>query len=209
MQTLLDAYFGALSRVLAAIEATGRGGHPLSTGDAVARVVEDINSVRAGGDKVMFIGNGGSAAISSHMAIDFLRNGQVPALAFNDGAALTCLGNDFGYEHVFARQVAMHGRPGDLLFAISSSGRSSNILRAVEVAKEAGVRVVTLSGFSFDNPLRAIGDLNFYLASDQYGFVEVGHQTLIHAVLDMAMGWHGRISARHEVRISEAMECAE
>ena len=74
------------------------------------------------GCKMMFIGNGGSAAIASHMAIDFTKNGGMPALCFNDGAALTCLGNDFGYEEVFAGQLRAHARKGDVLFAISSSG---------------------------------------------------------------------------------------
>ena len=67
--------------------------------------------------------------------------------------------------------------------------------RAVEAARARGCTVVTLSGFGSDNPLRRLGDVNFYLASDQYGFVEIGHQALIHAILDMAMGWSGRISA--------------
>ena len=73
----------------------------------------------------MFIGNGGSAGIASHSAIDFTKNGSMPALAFNDGAALTCLGNDLGYDSVFAAQIEARGRPGDLLIAISSSGKVS------------------------------------------------------------------------------------
>ena len=83
----------------------------------------------------MFIGNGGSAGIASHLAIDFSKNGGLRALAFNDPSALTCLGNDLGYENVFAKQIELHGRAGDLLIAISSSGRSPNILNAVEAAR--------------------------------------------------------------------------
>lgn len=196
MQSLVDRYLGALSRVLLDTEATATDGHQLSTDQAVGRVTAILKELPLSDGKVMFVGNGGSAGIASHMAIDFLRNGGLTAMAFNDGAALTCLGNDLGYEQVFARQVVAHARSGDLLFAISSSGRSPNILRAVEAARERKARVVTLSGFSPDNPLRAMGDVNFYLASDQYGFVEVGHQALIHAILDLAMGWRGRVSDR-------------
>ena len=65
------------------------------------------------------------------MAIDFTKNGGLRALAFNDGSTLTCLGNDLGYENVFAKQIELHARPGDMLVAISSSGRSANILKGV------------------------------------------------------------------------------
>ena len=80
--------------------------------------------------RLFFIGNGGSAAIASHMAADFAKNGGVPALAFNDGASLTCLANDYGYEQVFALPLRQHMRSGDCLIAISSSGKSVNILNA-------------------------------------------------------------------------------
>ena len=73
----------------------------------------------------------GAPEFASHLAIDFSKNGGLRAMAFNDAAALTCLGNDLGYENVFAKQIEFHGRGGDLLMAISSSGRSPNILEAV------------------------------------------------------------------------------
>jgi D-sedoheptulose 7-phosphate isomerase len=146
----------------------------------------------------MFIGNGGSAAIASHMAIDYSKNGGIRSLAFNDGAALTCLSNDFGYEHVFSKQIELHARPGDLLIAISSSGKSLNILNAVDMAHEKGCFVVTLSGFSPDNPLRNFGDYNLFVDAKEYGFVEITHLSLCHAILDLAMGW-GNNSQEEEV----------
>jgi D-sedoheptulose 7-phosphate isomerase len=141
------------------------------------------------GDKIMFIGNGGSMGIATHMAIDFSKNGKMRATAFGDGAVLTCLGNDLGYESVFAHQVDWHARPGDVLIAISSSGQSANILNGVAKARERGSRVITFSGFRDDNPLRSSGDINLYVRSMEYGFVEVAHQALIHAVLDLDLGW--------------------
>ena len=83
-------------------------------------------------------------------------------------------------------------RAGDVLIAISSSGRSSNILAAVEVARTKDCRVVTFSGFGEDNELRRTGDVNFYIRSREYGFVEVGHLALCHAILDLDMGWGAR-----------------
>jgi D-sedoheptulose 7-phosphate isomerase len=141
------------------------------------------------GNKIMFVGNGGSAGIASHLAIDYSKNGCLRAMAFNDAAALTCLSNDLGYDKVFSEQIALHARPGDLLVAISSSGASGNILNAVRAARAAGAAVVTLSGFTPDNPLRQAGDINFYVRSDAYGFVEVAHLALCHAVLDIELGW--------------------
>jgi D-sedoheptulose 7-phosphate isomerase len=141
------------------------------------------------GNKLMFIGNGGSAAIASHMAADFSKTGNLRSVAFNDASALTCLGNDLGYENVFAKQIELHARQGDFLVAISSSGRSANILKGVSAARATGCAVLTLSGFQSDNPLRRQGDINMWVNSDYYGFVEIAHMALTHAILDMAMGW--------------------
>lgn len=189
----VSGYFAALAALTAAAEITDRDGGRLETDPGFDRAMALLKAPAAARGKIMFVGNGGSAGICSHMATDFTKNGRMPALAFNDGAMLTCFGNDFGYEYVFSGQIEAHGRAEDLLVAISSSGRSPNILRAVAAARAVGCPVLTLSGFGADNPLRRLGDLNFYVASDQYGFVEVAHQALLHAMLDLIMGWSGRI----------------
>jgi D-sedoheptulose 7-phosphate isomerase len=188
-ESTVSAYFESLARVNTAAEATDPNGHPIPIDEAVDWAVARARRAHADGNKLMFIGNGGSAAIASHLAIDFSKNGGMRAIAFNDGAALTCLANDLGYENVFAHQLALHGRPGDLLVAISSSGCSANILNGVAAAREVGAEVMTLSGFKPDNPLRAMGEVNLYVPSMEYGFVEISHLTLGHAILDLAMGW--------------------
>jgi D-sedoheptulose 7-phosphate isomerase len=156
--------------------------------DAINEVMALARRAHAAGNKLIFVGNGGSAAIASHMATDYSKNGDVRSIALNDSAMLTCLGNDLGYERVFAKQIELHARPGDLVIAISSSGRSANILNAVKAARSAKCTVVTFSGFTDDNPLRGLGDINFYIASDRYGFVEIGHLTICHAILDFLCG---------------------
>ena len=88
-------------------------------------------------NKLMFIGNGGSSTIASHMAEDYTKAGGIRTLAFNDPAFLTCLGNDLGFDQVFAKQIEMFAQPGDMLVAISSSGNSQNILNAVSGSQEA------------------------------------------------------------------------
>jgi len=89
---------------------------------------------------------------------------------------------------VFAKQIELYARADDLVIAISSSGRSANILNSVAAARAAKCAVVTFSGFTPNNPLRRLGDLNFYIDADRYGFVEIGHLTICHAILDFICG---------------------
>lgn len=148
------------------------------------RAVNLILDAKSRGARVFFIGNGASAAIASHMAADFLKNGVIAAQCFTDGALTTCLANDLGYENVFAKPLEIHGRNGDVLVAISSSGKSRSITLAAEMALNKGMRAITLSGFDPHNPLRALGTVNFYVPSDRYGVVEVAHHAVCHAILD-------------------------
>ena len=134
--------------------------------------------------RLFFVGNGGRAASSSHMAIDWSKAGKMPSLTLTDNAAMTACANDAGYENVFSTQLAYLAKPCDLLIAISSSGESANILNACAKMHELGGTVISLSGFREENSLSKVGDLNFYINSDAYGFVEVGHLALCHAVLD-------------------------
>ncbi len=182
-----SGYFAKIEALGRNAEATDGRGRALPQAALIDRFIAEARQAHARSNTLFFIGNGGSAGIASHMAIDYSKNGGMRALALNDGAALTCIGNDLGYENVFARQIEMHARPGDLLVAISSSGASPNILNAVAAARARGCFVLTLSGFRPDNPLRRLGDLNLYVASDRYGFVEIAHLALCHAMLDQAM----------------------
>ena len=187
MQGEIEAYFRTLGGIGERIEASGRAGAPLALGDATAKFLETAKRTRREKTRIFFVGNGGSAGICSHMATDWLKNGGFASVALNDGSMLTCLGNDLGFDQVFSKQVEMHGRTGDLLVAISSSGNSANILRAVDAARAAKMQVVTLSGFGKDNKLRRLGDVNFYVPDDRYGFVEISHLSICHAVLDLSM----------------------
>jgi D-sedoheptulose 7-phosphate isomerase len=181
----VDSYFTELNRVCCDTRVHDLMGVPLDLEAGFDWFSRRAKAIDASGNSLIFIGNGGSASIASHQAIDYLKNGGIRALALNDSAALTCLSNDCGYAEVFAKQIEKHGRAGDMLVAISSSGQSANILNAVEAARTRRMAVATFSGFSPQNPLRMLGDMNFYVESDQYGFVELAHLTLIHAILDV------------------------
>lgn len=189
MRDQLHRYFGTLADLLRNAEVTDLAAQSLPLEEGCDWIRNSAHQAHDAGNKIIFIGNGGSAGIASHLAIDFTKNGGLRALAFNDPSALTCLGNDLGYENVFAKQIDFHARAGDLLIAISSSGRSPNILSAVSAARARDCRVATFSGFTEQNELRRTGDVNFYVRSREYGFVEVAHLALCHAMLDIDMGW--------------------
>ncbi len=189
MSTPVDAYFETLGSLPRLVRCSDGNGADLPLDDAIWRFGAFAKDAHDAGNKIMFIGNGGSAGIASHMAIDYSKNGNLRSQAFNDPSALTCLGNDLGYENVFAKQIDLHGRTGDLLVAISSSGNSPNILGGVAEARKKDCKVVTLSGFEENNGLRGLGDVNFYVPSGEYGFVEITHLALCHVVVDLAMGW--------------------
>jgi D-sedoheptulose 7-phosphate isomerase len=191
MKRAIGVFFDDLHHALSHVEASDGSGTPLVFGAGLECAIELIVAQTRAGRKVMFIGNGGSAAMASHQSVDFWKNGGMRAVAFNDASLLTCVSNDFGYPLVFEKPIEMFADPGDVLMAISSSGRSENILRGVGKAREKGCRVVTMSGFDPANPLRVLGDVNFYVPSKSYGHVEITHLSLSHCLLDTIQAVYG------------------
>lgn len=180
----LTSYLGELTRLFNVLEVTDGASGMLGVDDAGRHVIELMREARRNGSKAMVVGNGGSAAIASHMQNDLCKANRIRTVAFTEQPLLTALANDDGYETAYATLVKLWAETGDLLFAISSSGRSENILRAARAAREAGCHVVTLSGFASDNALRTLGDVNFYVASNSYGHVELAHASITQALTD-------------------------
>lgn len=146
--------------------------------------IEEALSILKGVERIFFIGNGGSNSICSHMMEDYFKIGRFPTFAFSDAALITCFANDYGYEKAMEEWLRLHFKKTDLLVSISSSGQSKNILNATHLAKQAGGKVITLTGFKPENPLRQLGDLNFHLPVSNFGIVECFHQVILHAILD-------------------------
>lgn len=174
-----------LSNLLSEIQATDSKGKPASFKKAIILSCEAIKRQNKKGNKLIIVGNGGSASIASHIVTDFVKNLNIPAVSFNDPSLLTCLSNDLGYEKVFSAPIGVLAKGGDILFAISSSGKSKNILNAVTEGKRKGCFVITFSGFLPANPLRKTGNINFYVPSSSYGAVEIAHLAICHAVVDI------------------------
>ena len=180
----LASYFRELSELALDMDATDEGGGALELDEAVAKAVEMLSAARAASHKALLVGNGGSAAIASHMHNDLCKAAGLRAVVLTEAPLLTALANDEGYEHAFGHLAELWAERGDVVIAISSSGRSENILKAVKICRAAGCSAITLSGFDTDNPLRGLGQLNFHVASHSYGLVEVVHSALAHYLSD-------------------------
>jgi D-sedoheptulose 7-phosphate isomerase len=149
---------------------------------------EKIQAVSKKGNKLIICGNGGSAAMASHVSVDFTKAAEIRAINFNEADLLTCFSNDYGYERVFEKAVDFYGDEGDLLILISSSGSSKNVVNAAKRAKELKMDVITFSGFKSDNPLRQLGDINFWVDSKAYNIVEMTHHIWLLAIVDYIIG---------------------
>lgn len=181
-------YQQSMAHSLASSLVSNLSGEALDSEAGFQFLCQLTQTVRDARRTMHFVGNGASACMASHMALDWVKNGGVRAVAYSDLAFLTAIGNDLGYEHVFAQPVEWFGEEGDLLAAISSSGNSPNVLNAITTARQKGMKVVTFSGMKPDNASRKLGDLNFYVPAWTYGIVECAHQVLLHAWLDCYMG---------------------
>jgi D-sedoheptulose 7-phosphate isomerase len=153
----------------------------------IAEIAEIIAGALSGGKKLLLAGNGGSAADAQHIAGEFLSRlnydrAPLPAVALTtDGSVLTAVGNDYGFEQVFERQVAGLGQPGDVLVAISTSGRSRNILRAVAAARSRRITAIGLTGRA-GGEMPAACDRCLCAPSDETPIIQQLHITAAHII---------------------------
>ena len=143
-----------------------------------------ILSIKKKNKKIIIIGNGGSAAIASHVAVDFTKAANVRAKNFNEADLITCFANDYGYENWVTNALKMYADPKDLIILISSSGKSKNIINAAKFLKVKNFSFVTFSGFSKKNELKKIGKINFWVNSKHYNIVEMVHHIWLLAAVD-------------------------
>ncbi|HEU4769666.1 MAG TPA: D-sedoheptulose 7-phosphate isomerase [Pyrinomonadaceae bacterium] len=158
--------------------------------DAIAKAGQMICDALLAGRKILLCGNGGSAADAQHIAAELVgcyekQRRSWPAIALTtDTSALTAVSNDLGYEEVFARQLAGLAQPGDILIAISTSGRSKNVLKAAERAKQLGCRTIALTGATSD-PLGSLCDFIVAVPASRTSRVQEAHITIGHLWCEM------------------------
>lgn len=170
---------------LASLSFLASDGAELEVEPAFARWRERTERLRDRRGTIYLVGNGASASMASHFSADLAKNGHLRTQVFSDLSLITAISNDISYERVFAEPLKRWAQDGDMLVAISSSGRSPNILGAVEVARRIGVDVVTLSAMDADNPLRSRGWINAWVPAPDYGHAETAHAAILHRWMDM------------------------
>jgi len=151
---------------------------------ALDEAVDLLKETSNAGGKVIFGGNGGSSAMASHVAVDLTKNAGIRAINFNESDLITCFANDYGYEEWIKKSIEFYADPEDMVVLISSSGTSQNVINAGKIAKKRGLKLITFSGFQSDNPLRALGDLNFWVDEAEYNIVEMTHHVWLLAMVD-------------------------
>ena len=148
-----------------------------------------ILGTNSNGKKVIIVGNGGSAAISSHVSVDLTKNAKIRCINFNESSLITCFSNDYGYEKWVAKAIEFYGEKDDLLIAISSSGTSKNIINGVNSAKKIQIsNIVTFTGMKENNELSTLGNINFWVNSKAYNHIENIHQFWLLTIVDMIIG---------------------
>jgi D-sedoheptulose 7-phosphate isomerase len=181
MNPILDQQHAGLEQAVAAAKASL---------PALDRCAELIAACLEQGGKILAAGNGGSACDALHLCEELVgryRNNRraLPAISLTaDGTTLTCIGNDFGFDEVFARQVEALGRSGDVLVLFTTSGNSPNLLRALEAARAAGVKTVVLTGRG-GGKLAGQGNAEWIVPSDVGARVQELHTWALHVILEV------------------------
>tara|TARA_Y100001935_G_scaffold223567_1_gene199084 strand:- start:2438 stop:2980 length:543 start_codon:yes stop_codon:yes gene_type:complete len=134
--------------------------------------------------KLIFAGNGGSAAMASHVAVDFTKNAGIRSINFNEADLITCFANDFGYENWVKEALNFYADENDLVFLISSSGNSMNMVNAAKFCERKKINFVTLTGFSKNNNLSLHGNIKFWVDSKEYNIVEMTHHIILLLLVD-------------------------
>ena len=147
-----------------------------------------FKEVDLNGGKIIFVGNGASASLSSHAATDLTKQGKIKSIALNDHNLITALSNDYGYENWVAKALEFYGETNDLLVLISVSGESSNLVNAVKYAKTNSIDTLSITGFHKKNKLKSSTDFSLWVDSKSYNIVESIHTIWITLIIDLIVG---------------------
>jgi D-sedoheptulose 7-phosphate isomerase len=152
--------------------------------DDFLKIIQLIKQVKKNKKKVIIVGNGGSAAMASHVSVDLTKMCRIRAINFNEADLLTCFSNDYGYENWVQKALSFYADKKDLLICISSSGESKNIINGAKFAKRIGCKIITLTGFKQTNKVKKIGHVNLWLDSNNYNLIEMTHHVWLLSIVD-------------------------
>lgn len=164
----------------------------LAFSDEVYSLLDSFKSlalqVKKSDAKLIFSGNGASAAISAHAAVDFTKQAKVRGVTFNEADLITCYSNDYGYENWMSEAIKSYSKKNDVIVLTSVSGESPSIVNAAITARSLGLKVVTFTGRDQNNSLKLHGDINFWVNSHAYNIVECIHMIWVTTVIDAIVG---------------------
>jgi D-sedoheptulose 7-phosphate isomerase len=203
MKATLSASSNDFNRLIKNSRFTDNKGNELSHEKGTVEALKLLQATKEYAGNVYIVGNGGSAAVASHIYNDFCNMGGLRAVTLHEPSLLTCFSNDYGYENAYSSMLEKTARKNDLLIAISSSGQSNNIVNAAIAMRARQGAVITLTGFSENNPLRTIGELNFWVDSKNYGLVEIAHLFTLHHMSDQLAAQ----MSQSNIVLSIAREC--
>lgn len=170
----------AISKAVEKAHFTDRDGIMLALEDGLEKAREMLSASARDGGCIYILGNGGSSAVASHIVNDLCNTAGIRASTLHEPALLTCFTNDYGFDKAYALMLERVATSRDCLITISSSGQSPNMHEAAKQMRNIGGSIISMSGFSHNNPLRDLGCINCWLDSDDYGVVEIGHLFLLH-----------------------------
>ena len=157
--------------------------------DKIINVKDILINSKKNNAKILIFGNGGSAAIASHVSVDLTKNANIRSVNFNEADLITCFANDYGYERWIEKAIDFYADEKDILILISSSGKSKNMLNACKADKNKNLsKIITFTGHDKNNPLSRLGDINFWIDSKAYNFVENIHQIWLLTIVDLIIG---------------------
>lgn len=134
--------------------------------------------------KILLFGNGGSSSIASHISVDLVKACKINSLTFNEANLITCFANDYGYENWVKETLKNNSDSNDLVILISSSGKSKNMIKAAKYCISSNLNLITFTGFDKNNPLKKLGNINFWVDYKDYNFVEMAHHILLTSIVD-------------------------
>ena len=157
--------------------------------EKIIRVKNILVDAKKNNNKIMIFGNGGSAAIASHVSVDLTKNANIRSVNFNEADLITCFSNDYGYERWIEKTIDFYADNNDVLILISSSGKSPNMIKACKAARNKKIsKIITFTGHDNNNPLSQLGDINFWINSKAYNFIENIHQIWLLTIVDLIIG---------------------
>ena len=155
----------------------------------IISVKDILMKTKKNNNKTMIFGNGGSAAIASHVSVDLTKNANIRTVNYNEADLITCFANDYGYERWVEKAIDFYADKNDVLILISSSGNSKNMINACKAARNMKMsKIITFTGHDRNNPLSKLGDINFWINSKAYNFVENTHQIWLLTIVDLIIG---------------------